>query len=55
MKYFIYCDESGEISFSSESAYKCFSICALTIDEDRKNKIKNTMRRKKAKLYELGN
>ena len=54
MKYYIYCDESGEISFSSDSSYKCFSICALTIDEGKKNKIKNTMKRKNTKLYNLG-
>lgn len=54
MKYFIYCDESGESSFSKDSVYDYFSICTLTIGEDRKNKIKNTMKRKMAKLYTLG-
>lgn len=53
MKYFIYCDESGEASFSDKSAYEYFSICALTIDENKRNKIKNTMKRKIAKLYNL--
>ena len=54
MKYFIYCDESGESSFSKDSAYDYFSICTLTIGEDKKNKIKNTMKRKTAKLYNMG-
>ena len=54
MRYFIYCDESGESSFSDKTAYKYFSICTLTIDENKRNKIKNTMQRKTAKLYNLG-
>jgi len=54
MKYFIYCDESGEASFSTKSSYDYFSICALTVEENKKNKIKSTMKRKKAKLYKLG-
>ena len=54
MKYFIYCDESGESSFSDSSIFEYFSVCALTISEDKKNKIKNTMKRKRAKLFKLG-
>jgi len=50
----IYCDESGEISFSRRSIYKYFTICTIAIDEIKKNKLKNTMRRKKRKLYRLG-
>lgn len=54
MKYFIYCDESGEASFSDKTTFKYFSICALTIGDDKRYKIKNTMKRKKAKLHRLG-
>lgn len=54
MKYFLYCDESGEASFSKKSDYEYFSICVLTIDENKKNKLKNTIKRKTAKLYNLG-
>jgi len=54
MKYFIYCDESGEASFSEKSAYEYFSICVLTIDENKRHKLKNTIKRKTAKLYNLG-
>lgn len=54
MKCFIYCDESGEASFSKNSVYKYFSICTLTIDEGKRSKIKNTIKKKKSKLYTLG-
>jgi len=54
MKYFIYCDESGETSFSKDSKHQHFSICALTVEESQRNKIKNTIRRKHAKLYRKG-
>ena len=47
-------DESGGISFSEKSIYKYFSITTLTINESIENKIKNTMRAKKTKLYKLG-
>lgn len=54
MRCFIYCDESGDSSFSEKSRHNIFSICALTVEENKKNKIKNTMSRKKAKLYKAG-
>jgi hypothetical protein len=54
MKYFIYCDESGESSFSDKSIYEYFSICTLTIDDNKRTKIKNTIKRKTAELYNLG-
>lgn len=50
----IFMDESGDISFSPDSNSKYFTITCLTIDEAIKNKIKNTMRHKKHKLYKLG-
>ncbi len=54
MKYFIYCDESGETSFSEKSTSDYFSICTLTIEETKRKKIQNTLRRKKSKLYKIG-
>jgi hypothetical protein len=54
MKYFIFCDESGEASFSQNTAYEHFSICTITVSGDKISKIKNTMKRKKTILYKLG-
>lgn len=54
MKRFIYCDESGESSFSEITAFKFFSVCTMTIEETKRKKIRNTMRKKSAKLYRLG-
>jgi hypothetical protein len=54
VRYLIYCDESGDVSFSQRSTAKYFSICTLTIDENKESKIENVMKRKRAKLYRLG-
>ncbi|MFC1496449.1 DUF3800 domain-containing protein [Candidatus Margulisiibacteriota bacterium] len=53
-RYIIYCDESGESSFSESSSYNHFTICTLSIPTDKIKKVKNTIKRKKAKLYKLG-
>jgi len=52
--YLTFMDESGDISFSNQSQSKYFSITCLTIDEAIKNKLKNTIKKKRAKLYKLG-
>ncbi len=54
MKNYIYCDVSGETSFSDISGYKHFSICTLTVNESKQKKLVNTMCRKKAHLYDFG-
>ncbi|OGF50987.1 MAG: hypothetical protein A2231_06425 [Candidatus Firestonebacteria bacterium RIFOXYA2_FULL_40_8] len=54
MKYYLYSDESGEISFSENTTCDYFVICVLAIDENKINKVKNTLKKKKAKLYKLG-
>lgn len=50
----IYCDESGEASFSPKSEFKYFVVCAITIDESMKSKLQHRMREKQLKLYKLG-
>ncbi len=54
MRHFIYLDESGEASFSEQTAFPYFSITTMTINEQDKKKIKNILRRAKAKLYKRG-
>ena len=54
MRYLIYCDESGEASFTDKSRVKYFGICAISIDATKKKKIQNTLKKKEAKLYKLG-
>lgn len=54
MDYFIYCDESGESSFSEKSFFKYFLLTSLTIRKDQRQKIIRTLKRKYAHLYKLG-
>jgi len=50
----IFMDESGDISFSTTSESKYFTITCLTINEVDEKKINNTIKNKKVKLYNLG-
>ena len=52
--YLTFMDESGGIGFSEKSIYKYFVMTALTIEEGIERKIKAIMKKKKAKLYNLG-
>lgn len=54
MKYLIYCDESGESSFSEKSACECFVITALTIEVEKKKALQKALKRKFGKLIDKG-
>lgn len=52
--YIIYLDESGEISLADNSPYKRFVLTALIIEEEKRKKLYNNVKRKKAELYANG-
>lgn len=54
MSYLTYMDESGDVSFAETSSSQFFIITCLTIPENAKHKLKNKIKQKKKKLYNLG-
>ena len=54
MSYTIFCDESGETSFSLTTNFQYFLICSMTIDSSLRKKIKGILKHKYARLYALG-
>ena len=54
MSSLIFCDESGDSSFSASSTSPFFSVCAITIPDTEGHKIKNTIKHKREKLYKQG-
>jgi hypothetical protein len=50
----VYFDESGDISFALNSPYRYLVLTALIIEENDREKLSATLKRKKGALYKIG-